>query len=108
MVERFLAKEEVASSNLVYRSTKKPQRKLRLFVTTKRIRKNINPLAKPDIFATLSFGGPVAELVDARDLNSLEGNFVRVQVPPGPPRKNTDYQSRCFYVVCVDVCKRIL
>jgi hypothetical protein len=28
----------------------------------------------------------VAELVDARDLKSLDGNVVRVRVPPPAPR----------------------
>ncbi len=40
--------------------------------------------SKPSILEALQYG-PVAEPVDARDLKSLEGNFVRVRVPPGPP-----------------------
>jgi hypothetical protein len=31
----------------------------------------------------------VAELVDARDLKSLDGNVVRVRVPPPAPAKPT-------------------
>jgi hypothetical protein len=31
----------------------------------------------------------VAELVDARDLKSLDGNVVRVRVPPPAPRNSS-------------------
>ena len=34
---------------------------------------------------TSIINGDVAESVDATDLKSVEGNFVRVQVPPSPP-----------------------
>jgi hypothetical protein len=33
----------------------------------------------------LLLSGGVAELVDAQDLKSWDGNVVRVQIPPSPP-----------------------
>ena len=38
----------------------------------------------------------VAELVDARDLKSLDGNVVWVRVPPPAPMANTLLSNRQF------------
>jgi hypothetical protein len=39
-------------------------------------------------------GADVAELVDARDLKSLDGNVVWVRVPPPAPTAGAERQTR--------------
>ena len=46
-----------------------------------------NSLMKTDEMSKQINDADVAELVDARDLKSLDGNIVRVRVPPPAPPK---------------------
>ncbi len=111
MVEHNLAKVGVASSNLVSRS--KPLRvhhltKLWLYAMAgwqsgyAAACKAVYAGSIPTLASNtqlLGTTGPndarVAELVDARDLKSLEGNFVPVRVRPRVPLwKFTRYESK--------------
>jgi hypothetical protein len=103
-VERFLAKEEVAGSNPVFRSSK--------FASSGGVAKRLRQgSAKPPCggsnppaaFSSHQLSGRGGGMVDAADLKSASCKGVWVRVPPSAVNQRLDYPERYPHLSIEDI-----